>query len=447
MTALQTVAEQLARAARHPRAIPWRLRFHFGFSQTSPEREFRLLAPASAARAVMARLHNGILLLSPAAARIQIDASRMDAARLEPWLSNLRRIHSVPIVVGDGPLPVPVRHRGSIPTINRSISAPTDGLAAGLDIGGTGMKACAMRGGAVLRTAQAATWPDGEQGLDSLVRRARALVIEVTEGRQPDSLGVGFASPMSVNGAVISLSTVMRARLGEGACVEGFADRVGEGIVKEGIGGAVPVAFYNDLANLGRELSATGKRRLLRLQIGTSFGGCWIDADGTVNPGELGRLVVDVGPDARPHTYLPLRGAMKSYLSNYGAALTASGWAGHEVTPQEVGFLWRDWLEAGDARGRDMVDWTASLLAGVMAEARASLPGLSGVEVGGSMLQGPAGRLLRPVVRGLLPHDIATTAPFSVSRDPGYDGARAAAMAPLRAAPLRGHRQLRSNGG
>ena len=446
MTALLTVAAQLSRAARHPRAIQWRIRFHFGFAQNSASREFRLLAPASDARAVLARLHNGILLLSPAAVRITIDTTRMDAARLEPWLGNLRTIHDVPIVLGDDPLPVPVRHHASIPTISRPISVPADGLAAGLDIGGTGMKACAMRGGRVLRTGQAATWPEGERGLDSLVRRARALVIEVTEGHQPDSLGVGFASPMNVSGAVLSLSTVMRDRLGQGTSVEGFAERVSEGIVKEASGGApARVAFYNDLANLGRELSATGKRRLLRLQIGTSFGGCWIDADGTVNPGELGRLVVDLGDDARPHTYLPLAGAMKSYLSNYGAALTASSWAGHVVTPQEVGFLWRDWLEGGDARGRDLVDWTGELLAGVVAEARATLPGLSAVEVGGSMLQGPAGRLLQPVVRGLLPDDGAAVR-FSVSRDPGYDGARAAAMAPLRAAPLRGHRQLRSNG-
>jgi predicted NBD/HSP70 family sugar kinase len=437
MSPLLTVADALARAARHPRAIPWTLRFHFGFAQTSPQRVYHLLAPPAAARAVLARLHNGILTLAPAGARLEV---ALPEERLEPWLGELRSFHDVPIVVNEGPLPIPVRPRDPIPAVRRPTAPPQPGgLAVGLDIGGTGMKACAMRDGAVLRTGQAATWPDGERGLDSLVRRARALVIEVTEGRLPDSLGVGFASPMGVDGHVVSLSTVMRQRLGEGARVDDFPGLVAEGIVKG------PVSFYNDLANLGRELSARGARRLLRLQIGTSFGGCWIDADGTVNPGELGRLVVDVSEGARDHTYLPLRGAMKSYLSNYGIAISASRLIHREVTPQEVGFLWRDMLEHGDTRGRDLVDWTAALLVGVVSEATALLPGLTGVEVGGSMLQGSAGRLLQAVVRGDLPSNQGAPR-FTLSRDPGYDGARAAAMAPLRASPLRGHRRRDATG-
>jgi len=431
----ETVGERLAAAARHPRAKLWTLRVYYGYSRNASRRTFALRAPLAAARAVMARLHNGILLLHPAYARVTVEA---DASCIEPWRERFSELHGLSIVVGDAPQPAPRGGQAPMPSVRPAdVTPPPRGLALGLDIGGTGMKACALREGRLLRCARAPTWPRGEAGLDSLLRRARALVIEVAAGEQPVSLGVGFASPMGVDGRVDSLSTVMRERLGEGAALDDFAERVAAGLVDG------PVAFYNDLANLGLMLSGRRRRRLLRLQIGTSFGGCWIDADGTVNPAELGRLVVDMHPAARPHTYLPLRGAMKSYLSNYGVARSASELASREVTPLEVGFLLSDWLRDGDPRGARLVAWIAHLLAGVIGEASVILPGLEEVEVGGGMLQGPTGRRLREAVQARL--DKVSGAPrFALSSRPGFDGAFAAALAPLREAPLRGRRRMRS---
>ena len=77
------------------------------------------------------------------------------------------------------------------------------------------------------------------------------------------------------------------------------------------------------------------------------------------------------------------------------------------------------------------------MLVGVIAEARAFLPGLLEVEVGGSMLRGGTGRLVRAAVRRRL-SELSAPPRFSISLDPGYDGAIAAAWAPLIDAPLRG---------
>jgi hypothetical protein len=297
------------------------------------------------------------------------------------------------------------------------------------------MKACAIRDGVLVRQAQGPTWPDGERGLDSIVRRARDLVHEVCLSERPTSLGIGLASPMGVHGQVVSLSTVMRQRLGSVACLESLPQLVAHGLVDG------PVAIFNDLANLGRLLSGQGRRKLLRLQIGTSFGGTWVDADGTVSASELGRLVVDVSPDARPHTYLPLSGAMKAYLSNYGVAESLSNSLGRRVTPQDAGFVWGDLNKSGDPMGRALVDWVCNLLVGSIRESLAVLPGLEEVELGGGMLQGPTGRLVAQGV-GVRLATLRRAPRFSVSSNPGFDGAIAAAKAPLIDAPLRGVRRL-----
>jgi hypothetical protein len=227
----------------------------------------------------------------------------------------------------------------------------------------------------------------------------------------------------------------MREKLGSAAILEALPARVAEGLVDG------PVASFNDLANLGRLLSGQGRRRLLRLQIGTSFGGCWVDADGTVSASELGRLIVDMNPDARPHTYLPLRGAMKAYLSNYGVAQSLSEWGGTLVSPTQVGFAWRDLSRAGDPLGRRLVEWTSALLVGTIREALAVLPGLEEVELGGGMLQGINGRLVAAqVISELRP--LRQRPRFAISSNPGFDGAIAAATAPLIDAPLRGVRRL-----
>lgn len=419
---------QHQRLRHHPRTRTWRLLFSFGLGAGAENREILVLAPASEGAAVMSRLHNGILLLQPAT--VQIDAP-VEEAEL-PLLATLRELHPIPISVNEPP-GLPGMGEMDLPSMELPEPVPIEPgtLAVGLDIGGTGMKSCAIRDGRVVRTAQAVTWPEGEQGLASLVRRARALVSEVAAGEVVGSLGIGFASPMGIGGQVVSLSTVMQQKIGDPELLEDFPDRVAKGLTR----GAV--AFFNDLANLGLSLATEGQRRMLRLQIGTSFGGCWIDANGTVNPAELGRLVVDVSPDARPHTYLPLRGAMKSYLSNYGIALTLSELLGERVSDAAVGFRWEALNQAADPRGQELAQWVTTLIDGVIHEARVFLPGLETVELGGGMLQGATGRLMRPMLAGL--HEGVTV---RLARDPGYDGAIAAARAPLRNTPLRGMRRL-----
>lgn len=431
---LETLDNTLDTLAHHPRARTWRAYFRFGHGAGAGEREVTLLAPVDRVGTVLLRIHNGILLLHPAAVRI---AAPVAEDALQPALGALRSLHAIPIQVNDGPAPAQQDGAVDLPSVETPpppVLRPGE-LALGLDIGGTGMKACALRDGVLLRCAQARTWPDGEQGVDSLVARARALLDEVRQGEPAGTLGVGFASPMGVGGQVISLSTVMQQRLGGVEQLRDFPARVAEGVV----GGRV--AFFNDLANLGRYLSGAGRRRLLRVQVGTSFGGCWIDADGTVNASELGRLVVDAAPGARAHTYLPLKGAMKSYLSNYGVAISLSERLGREISPAEAGFVWRDLCEAQDPVGDAVLDWVVELLVGVVAEARVFLPGLNEAELGGSMLQGPTGRRLRRRLDAL-PGPVRIV----LARDPGYDGALAAARAPLLATPLRGMRRLAAGG-
>ena len=427
--AVLTLADHLDALSRARGARPWLLRFQLGLSTRATERVFTLVAPKQGLSAALARLHNGILLLHPAAAAIE---GPVDPGIVDEALQALRELHGVPLTAGPPTGRAPLRP--SVP----AVTAPTqpasgEGLGLGLDIGGTGMKACLLAGERVVAQDQAPTWPDGEQGLDSLVRRARGLLGGLLEEGQAASLGIGFASPMGVDGRVHSLSTVMRERLGTAEGLERFGDRVAEGIV------AGPVVVYNDLAVLGRDCSARGARRYLRLQIGTSFGGCWVDADGTVNAGELGRLRIDMSPDARPHTYLPLSGAMKSYLSNYGVAWSLSEALGRPISPAEAGFVLAEQL--GRDPGQRTLDELTTLLVGVVREARALLPGLREVEVGGGMLRDATGRRLQRAVREAL----ATRehAPgFAVARDPGFDGAVAAARAPRAQVRLRGRRRV-----
>lgn len=432
---LLTLAETLDAWRRHPRAVPWRVHYHFGYGRAAPQRTFRWFAPADAggAQAVLTRLHNGILFLQPL--RVSLE-SPLPEARLSPWLEAIRQVHALPISVGEDEHSEPgPGEPQDLPARQQSLADGGRGLAVGLDIGGTGMKACAVWGDRVLRQAQSATWPDGEHGLDSLVLRARALVLEVCDGVRPTSLGIGLASPMGVQGQVVSLSTVMRERLGSAASLEALPSLVAAGLVDG------PVSIFNDLANLGRLLSGRGRRRLLRLQLGTSFGGCWVDADGTVAAAELGRLVVDLSDTARPHTYLPLQGAMKSYLSNYGVAESLSAGAEAPVTAADAGFVWRDLVRSGDPRGRSLVAWTGTLLAGVIREALAVLPGLEEIELGGGMLQGPTGRAVAQDVEQRL-KALRQPPRFAVSANPGFDGAIAAAQGPLTGATLRGVRRL-----
>ncbi len=426
-----TLADHLDQLARHRRAKPWWIRFQMGLATRATERCYTLLAPRSGLRAVLARLHNGILLLHPAAVAIE---GPVDDGVLDGALRPLRDLHQIPLTAGPPHGRAP--HRPSMPAVSLPTSLPpVDGLALGLDIGGTGMKACLLQGERVLDHAHTATWPAGERGLDSLVERARALLSDLLPaGAVATSLGIGFASPMGVDGRVHALSTVMQARLGTTEGLDRFGERAAEQLVDG------PVVVYNDLAVLGRDCSARGARRHLRLQIGTSFGGCWIDADGTVNAGELGRLRVDMSPDARPHTYLPLSGAMKSYLSNYGVAWTLSEAVSREVTPEEAGFLLADLLVAPE--GQQVIDDLTVLLVGVIREACALLPGLRHVEVGGGMLRGATGRRLQTAVRGVL--RLREGSPdFAIARDPGFDGALAAARAPRASVRLRGRRRAR----
>ncbi|MCP4804466.1 MAG: ROK family protein [Proteobacteria bacterium] len=409
---------------RHPRARRWRVGFSLGHGAGAAAREIELRAPASAKADLVWRIHNGILLLQPAAVRVPEGIE----------VSVLREIHRIPIASGDQPVVGLAEGTLDLPAIEESRGGVRSGLAVGLDIGGTGMKACALRDGKLVAKAHARTWPEGEHGIESLVSRARALVLEVADG-PVGSLGIGFASPMGLGGQVVALSTVMRERLGGVEVVADFPHRVADGICSG------PVACYNDLANLGRHLSGKGRRRLLRLQIGTSFGGCWLDADGTVNAVELGRLVVDASPDARPHTYLPLKGAMKSYLSGLGVGWTLGELLGEPVDAWRSGYALAELLRAGRPEGRQAASWIAELLVGAIQEARVFLPGIEEIEVGGSMLQGASGRAVRTRVEELL--DDETVAPrFRIAADPGYDGALAAAEAPLLDTPLRGLRRL-----
>lgn len=410
------LADALDTFAAHARAVPWTLKLHSGWSGAAPVRSFALAAPptAEAGRAVLYRMHNAALLLNPAAVELDVPVPH---GRLEPLLGALRGIHRVPIVLDRAPLVPPPG--ADLPGVEHAPPIPAGpGLAAGLDIGGTGMKACVVRGGAMLRSLSAPTWPDGEAGVQSLVDRARALLVEVAQGEPLGSLGIGLAAPMGVGGRVLELSTVLRERVGDPAAFEGFAGRVAEGLVDG------PVAIFNDLANLGRHLSHQGRRRLVRLQIGTSFGGTWIDANGDVQAVEMGRLVVDVGDDALPHPYLPIRGAMRSYLSNAGVARFLAPRAGHPVDPRTSGHLLRALLDDGDPAGDAALRWMADVLLAVLGELHPLLVGVTAVEVGGSMLIGPAGRRLEALVHSRGP------VPVTVSPRPGFDGAVAAAMAP-----------------
>jgi predicted NBD/HSP70 family sugar kinase len=415
---MDTVSGALARLATSPRAEKWTLHLHSGFSGAATVRSYVLFAPPTldAARAVLARLHNSVLLLAPAAAAVE---GPLSEERLAPLLNPLRAVHKVPIGVGEVPAPI---YTSTLP--------PGDGLACGLDIGGTAMKACAMRGRLVVRTATAPTWPDGADGVDSLVERARALVVQVCEAEPIGSLGIGLAAPMAVGGRVVDLSTVLRQKVGDARAFDGFAERVAAGLVHG------PVAMFNDLANLGRYLSAEGLRRAVRVQIGTSFGGCWIDANGDVSAVEMGRLVVDLGPDAIPHPYLPLTGAMRGYLSNAGVGRFLEPRVGHPVDPRTAGHLLRGLLDAGDPAGEQALRWMADTLVGVVDELHGILPGVTKIEVGGSMLQGPAGRRLEALTQGV------TSVPLGVSAKPGHDGAVAAAWAPRVAASLKGLKRV-----
>ena len=424
---MRALADALAELGAHPRAVPWRLRLHSRWGTAAPPREYVVFAPplGRSVWPVLARAHNAALLFNPAAMEI---VSPLPEAELEPVLSRVRSVQHVPIVVA--PARVESSRHMDVPSVDRpTLAPPGPGLALGLDIGGTSMKVVALEGEAVVGSAGGATWPGEERGIDSLVRRARALVVEAAAGRPVGSLGIGLAAPLGVGGQVLELSTILRDRVGDADAFLGFAEKVAAGLV-EG-----PVALFNDLSNLGRHLSAQGARRAVRVQIGTSFGGCWIDADGEVVATEMGRLVVDVSPDALPHTYLPLTGAMRTYLSNVGVAhmLAASG---VRVAPSESGRALRRALEAGEPAGLATVDRMADVLVGVIRELAALLVGVQTVECGGSMLQGPAGRLLEQRVNE------ASPLPFVVAARPGEDGAIAAALAPRVAAPLRGMRRV-----
>lgn len=424
-----TLHDRLAELGTHSRAVPWTVRLHSGYSSSGMARDYVLFAPpfASAAKYVLARLHNAVLLSNPAAAELE---APVEPEKLEPVWGALKGIHHVGLFLA-GETIRPTRPDFDLPSVDAPAAVlPGEGLAAGLDIGGTGMKACVLRDGQLVRVASAPTWPDGEEGIDSIVRRARALVEEVAGGERLGSLGIGFASPMGVDGKVTELSTVMRLKVGDVHAFEGFAQRVSDGLVQG------PVAMFNDLANLGRHLSAQGARRLVRLQIGTSFGGCWVDANGTVYATEMGRLVVDAGDDAVPHPYLPIAGAARAYLSNRGVADDLGRRLEKTLDPRTAGHRLREGLVAGDPRAVATVDRMADTLRGVVAELHAILPGVTTVEVGGSMLQGPCGKMLAARLDQGLPVE------FRVANQPGHDGAVAAAMAPRVAARLKGLKRV-----
>lgn len=420
--------DALATLAAHPRAVAWRLRMHAGWSNAAMVRDYQIFAPtlARSVHPVLARAHNTLLLLNPAAGELHPPP---DAPTLEPDLTDVRSVHRVGLFLpGEVVRPLP---RGDIPGVDDAPATPCGpGLAAGLDIGGTGMKACVMREGVLLRFASAPTWPAGVYGIDSLVQRARALVHDVAAGEAIGSLGIGLAAPMGVGGRVLELSTVLRERVGSVDAFDGFAELVSDKLVNG------PVAIFNDLSNLGRHLSARGQRRLVRLQIGTSFGGCWIDTNGEVYATEMGRLVVDVGPDAIAHTYLPLKGATRAYLSNLGAALAIERQTGVRPDVERAGHALRAMLDADDPLAQHVLDAMADALVGAIHELNAILPGVTAVECGGSMLQGPAGRGIHRRVASRVPVD------FRISANPAHDGAIAAAQAPRVLAPLKGFKRV-----
>jgi predicted NBD/HSP70 family sugar kinase len=423
-----TLRDALAELAAHPRAVPWRLRLHRGWSGAAPSREYILLAPAlqRSARPVLARVHNAMLLGNPAAAEL---AAPLAVADLEPHLSAVRSAHRIGLHLAGEPV-VPPRQDFDLPSVEEArVEPPGPGLAAGLDIGGTGTKACVLRDGELVRVSSAPTWPGDDRGVDGLVERTRRLLVEVAGGEPVGSLGIGLAAPMGVRGQVRELSTVLREQVGDAAAFHEFADRVAAGLVHG------PTAIFNDLVNLGRYISAQGKRRLVRLQLGTSFGGCWIDTGGQVYATEMGRLVVDAGDDALPHPYLRLRGAMRAYLSNAGLAAMIAA-QGEPVAEGRSGHRLREWLDAGDPRAEVVLDRLGDLLVGVVHELGAVLSGLAAVECGGSMLQGPAGRRLVARVAPRVP------VPFTVAARPGQDGAIAAALAPRVGVPLHALRRV-----
>ncbi|MFZ5478899.1 MAG: hypothetical protein ACOZNI_19155 [Myxococcota bacterium] len=415
--------DHLVQLGAHSRAVAWTFRLMSGHSANAFSREYVLFAPPNTAgsQAVLSRLHNAVILANPASA--EVDAP-VGPDRLEPLLGRLRQIHHIELrLKGEGRAPVVDGY--DLPSLDvASHGPPGPGLAAGLDIGGTGMKACVLRpDGTLLRVASAPTWPDGEHGIASLVRRARELVQRVAAGEPLGSLGIGFASPMGVGGKVLELSTVMREKVGDPSAFDAFPRAVAQGLVDG------PVAIFNDLANLGRTLSAQGVRRLVRLQIGTSFGGCWIDANGLVYATEMGRVVIDAGPDAVPHPYLPIAGAVRAYLSNRGVADDLAVRLGRPVDLREAGKVLRALLEQGDPVGEQALDRMAQALRAVVLELHAVLPGVTGVELGGSMLQGPGGKgLLARVTGPAAPW--ATPVEVRIAAQPGHDGAIAAALAP-----------------
>ncbi len=429
LLSMETVASALAGLARAPRAERWCLHLHSGWSSSAKIRTYVLFAPATpaAARVVLQRLHNAILLTGPAAVSVE---SPLATDRLDPLVAPYRTIHKVPISI-DGAVPHGRAETFDLPSSDApTLIAPGPGLPCGLDIGGTAMKACVLDGRVVLRTASAPTWPDGANGVDSLIARARLLIEQVAAGSPVGSLGIGLAAPMAVGGQVVELSTVLRARVGDRRAFDGFAERVAAGLVDG------PVSMFNDLANLGRYLSAEGSRRMVRLQIGTSFGGCWIDANGDVSAVEMGRLVVDAGPEAAPHPYLPLTGAMRAYLSNTGVARALEPLVGYGVDPRTAGHLLRGLLDAGDPAAETTLAWMAETLVGVIGEVHAVLPGVTRVELGGSMLQGPTGRRIEALAQPF------AAVPLTVSAKPGHDGAVAAAWAPRVAASLKGLKRV-----
>lgn len=438
--------DRLFELAEHRRAAPYRVEYHEGLAGIRAGRPYTWFVPPTpeGMRTLFDRVHNGIVLLQPGSVRIHppapVAAVAEDLHRLHSTppptpaaaeeLARLRSIHHVPVLWGEEP--------GSgiagrdLPSVdNAQLDAPGEGLALGLDIGGTGMKACALSPrGALLRVASAPTWPDGEEGIESLVRRARALLEQVARGERGGSLGIGLAAPMGVGGRVLELSTVLRRKVGRVEVFDHFAERVAAGLVDG------PVSMFNDLINLGRHRSSQGARRLARVQIGTSFGGCWIDSDGAVVATEMARLVIDAAEDGRPHPYLPLRGVARAMLSNLGVATDLRELAGVEVDLREAGLELRRGLEAGQAGAVRVLDRLAASLRAAVGEMAALLPGLHLVEVGGSMLQGPAGPGLADRLAG------NTAVPVAVSERPGHDGAVAAARAPRVQAPLRAMRRV-----
>lgn len=424
---MRALADALAELGRHPRAVPWRLRLVPRWGAAAAAREFVVFAPAleSAAWPVLARAHNACLLLNPAGLSVE---APLGPDVLAPHLARLRALHNLPVALAPEPC-VPGAGVDVPGTDAPSVVAPGPGLALGLDIGGTSMKAVALDAGVLVDSASAPTWPPGEVGIESLVRRGRALVVQVAAGRPVGSLGIGLAAPMGVGGRVLELSTILRERVGSVSAFDGFAEALSSGLVQG------PVALFNDLSNLGRHLSATGSRRLVRVQLGTSFGGCWIDGDGGVVATEMGRLVADVSPGATPHTYLPVRGAMRTYLSNLGIATSIAAATGDEVAPADAGRRLRTMLEARDPRAEPVVDFLVDALVAACQEFGALLAGTVAVECGGSSLQGPLGARVATRVAARSP------VPFSVSARPGEDGAIAAALAPRVATPLRGVRR------